>query len=97
MRNPSKLRKCECGTANLTARIQGSEGSKHDWFELVKIDPAIAMKGGLYRREFFRSHGTGLADALIAASTDFVSATLITLNKKHFPMLKKVTVPYRKH
>ena len=65
-------------------------------FDIITVDVAIAMQGGLYRREYFRRHGTGLADALIAASAHSISATLVTLNKKHFPMLSKIVVPYRK-
>ncbi|MFN5219653.1 MAG: hypothetical protein ACK5FE_01870 [Cyanobacteriota bacterium] len=42
------------------------------------------------------SHGTGLADALIAASAEAAGATLVTLNRRHFPMLADVLVPYAK-
>lgn len=38
----------------------------------------------------------GLADALIAASAEIYGLTLATLNKKHYPMLKTVHIPYRK-
>jgi len=38
----------------------------------------------------------GLADALIAATADVKQATLVTLNKKHFPMLQDISVPYHK-
>lgn len=63
-------------------------------FDIVPVDRAIAEKGGLYRRDYGPSHGTGLADALIAASAAARLATLVTLNKRHFVMLDKVTVPY---
>ena len=63
-------------------------------FDIVPLDRAIAEKGGLYRRDYGPSHGTGLADALIAASAAARLATLVTLNKRHFVMLDKVTVPY---
>ncbi|MEE9465304.1 MAG: type II toxin-antitoxin system VapC family toxin [Candidatus Neomarinimicrobiota bacterium] len=63
-------------------------------FDIVPVDRAIAEKGGLYRRDYGPSHGTGLADALIAASAVARLATLVTLNKRHFVMLDKVTVPY---
>ena len=65
-------------------------------FELVSIDADIARIGGLYRRDYGKSHNVGLADAIIAASTESCGATLVTLNKKHFPMLKKLQVPYAK-
>jgi predicted nucleic acid-binding protein len=51
---------------------------------------------GLWRLQYGRSHGTGLADALIAASVEAAQATLVTLNRRHFPMLANVWVPYAK-
>lgn len=60
------------------------------------ITPAIAITGGLYRRDYGKSHGVGLADAIIAATAELESATLVTLNQKHFPMLEIVKVPYQK-
>lgn len=65
-------------------------------FEIVPVDETIARKGGLYRRDFGPSHGVGLADALIAATATTKQATLITLNKRHFPMIRTIQVPYRK-
>jgi len=65
-------------------------------FEMVPVDHAIAEKGGLFRRDFGKSHGTGLADAIIAATAELQGASLVTLNTKHFPMLKAVFVPYKK-
>jgi predicted nucleic acid-binding protein len=64
-------------------------------FEVVAVDDEVAARGGLIRRDYGRSHGTGLADALIAASAELRGATLVTLNRKHFPMVA-VHVPYRK-
>jgi predicted nucleic acid-binding protein len=64
-------------------------------FEIIPVDQVIARQGGLYRGSFGRSHNTGLADALIAATADITGATLVTLNIKHFPMVK-VQLPYRK-
>ncbi|HEU0143687.1 MAG TPA: type II toxin-antitoxin system VapC family toxin [Nitrososphaera sp.] len=65
-------------------------------FEIVAVDEDIAIKGGLYRRDYGKSHNTGLADALIAATADIRQAELVTFNKKHFPMLASVVVPYQK-
>jgi predicted nucleic acid-binding protein len=65
-------------------------------FEVVPVGPAAAVQGGLYRRDYGKSHATGLADALIAATAQGKQATLVTLNDKHFPMLGNVLVPYRK-
>src|SRR5882762_8474073 len=65
-------------------------------FEVAAIDMALAERGGLLRRDFGPKHGTELADALIAATAQQTGAELVTLNAKHFPMLQKVTVPYKK-
>ena len=65
-------------------------------FEIVPVNQEIAIKGGTYRRDYHKSHGTGMADALIAATADIRQAKLVTLNKKHFPMLKDTITPYQK-
>lgn len=65
-------------------------------FELVVVDKDIAVQGGIWRRDYGKSHNVGPADALIAAIAQIKGATLVTLNKKHFPMLSTVTVPYVK-
>src|SRR5437870_2132779 len=39
-------------------------------FEIVPLDHQIAAKGGLYRRDYGKSHSTGLADSLIAATAE---------------------------
>ncbi len=65
-------------------------------FDIVPVDREIAEKGGLYRRDYGPSHGTGLADAIIAASAVARAATLVTGNQRHFPMLQDVHIPYRK-
>ena len=65
-------------------------------FAVIPIDAELAERGGLLRRDFGPKHGTGIADALIAASAQQSGAELVTLNAKHFPMLPNVTVPYKK-
>jgi predicted nucleic acid-binding protein len=65
-------------------------------FEVLALPWEIAAVAGLWRRQYGRSHGTGLADALIAASVEAAQATLVTLNRRHFPMLANVWVPYAK-
>jgi predicted nucleic acid-binding protein len=64
-------------------------------FEIIPIETQIARQGGLFRRTYGPSHGIGLADALIAATAAIQGATLVTLNARHFPMVK-VRLPYRK-
>jgi predicted nucleic acid-binding protein len=70
-----------------------------DSFRILALDAEIARRGGLLRRDFGRSHGVGLNDALIAATAQTHQLPLATLNFKHYPMLdgKHVFVPYLKH
>src|SRR6266566_3120898 len=65
-------------------------------FQVVGIDAEFASRAGIIRRDFGKSHGTGLADAIIAATAESQQADLVTLNSKHFQMLKDVVVPYQK-
>jgi predicted nucleic acid-binding protein len=65
-------------------------------FEVVPLTTDIAQKGGLYRRDYGKSHGVGLADSIIAATAEVKNITLVTLNQKHFPMITNLLVPYRK-
>ena len=62
----------------------------------IEISTEIARQAGLWRREYGKSHGTGIIDALIAACADASQIPLATLNVKHFPMLPRVSAPYRK-
>ena len=62
----------------------------------IEISTEIAQQAGLWRREYGKSHGTGIIDALIAACADALQIPLATLNVKHFPMLPNVSAPYRK-
>jgi hypothetical protein len=67
-------------------------------FTVIDVTRDIAEKAGLYRRLFSKSHNIGIADAIIAACSNHVKATLVSLNKKHFPMFKddRIYTPYKK-
>lgn len=65
-------------------------------FEIIPLDESTAVAGGLLRRKYLKSHNVGIADAVIAATAQAENAVLVTLNKKHFPMLSEVFVPYQK-
>jgi predicted nucleic acid-binding protein len=65
-------------------------------FNQIPVDPETAADGGLLRRDFGPSHGTGLIDAILAATALKYGLRLVTLNDKHYPMLPDVVVPYRK-
>lgn len=86
--------------AELRAGMRGSEESAletlFDALVVVSVDEQIARRAGDLRREFGPSHGTGLADALIAASSITNGARLVTLNVRHYPMIEGVMQPYHK-
>jgi len=65
-------------------------------FRVIPVDAKIAKAGGLYRRDYGRSHSVGLADALLAASAEAENAELKTLNIKHYPMIKGLSPVYKK-
>ena len=66
-------------------------------FEVIDLNSSIAKTGGLFRNKYKPSHGTGLADALIAATAQEISAQIVTFNIKHFPMFSDVIKPYERH
>ncbi len=65
-------------------------------FRVIPVSPILAKSGGLYKRDYAKSHGIGLADAIIAATADSENADLKTLNTKHYPMFKGLTPSYTK-
>lgn len=71
-----------------------AEGFLHARGE-VGIDAATGRRAGAYLRRYARSHGVGIADALIAAAASTTGLHLWTLNRRHYPMddLKLFTLP----
>ncbi|MEW6078008.1 MAG: type II toxin-antitoxin system VapC family toxin [Thermodesulfobacteriota bacterium] len=65
-------------------------------FPVIPVNAEIARRGGLYKREYGRSHGVGLADAIIAATCEVEKSALKTLNIKNYPMIKGLTPVYVK-
>ena len=65
-------------------------------FRVIPVDAEIAKTGGLYKRDYARSHGVGLADAILAATAESENAELKTLNTKHYPMFKGLRPAYTK-
>ncbi len=65
-------------------------------FRVVPVDAEIAKTGGLLKRDYGKSHGVGLADAILAATAAAENAELKTLNTKHYPMLKGIRPAYKK-
>lgn len=70
-----------------------------DWvsfFPIIPVTAEVARAGGLLKRDYGRSHGIGLADAIVAATAQQEGADLQTLNVKHYPMLPGLKPAYRK-
>jgi len=65
-------------------------------FPVIPVTAEIAKAGGLYKRNYGKSHGVGLADAILAATCEIQNAELKTLNIKHYPMIKGLTPAYKK-
>ena len=65
-------------------------------FRIVPIDSEIAKAGGLYKRDFGKSHGVGIADAILAATANKENVQLKTLNVKHYPMIRSLKPAYKK-
>jgi len=87
--------------AELYAGVRDNEERKEldnfvGLFSILPVTREIAKMAGLYKRDFFKSHNIGLADAIVAASAQTHKAEIKTLNIKHFPMLKGLKPPYTK-
>ncbi len=83
--------------AELYAGVKGDaeQAALEDFVSLFRVVPVsanIAKAGGLYSK----SHGVGLADAILAATAEAENAELKTLNRKHYPMLKGLRPAYTK-
>lgn len=65
-------------------------------FRVVPVSAEIAKAGGLHKRDYGKSHGVGLADAILAATAETEKAELKTLNTRHYPMLKGLKPAYKK-
>ncbi len=65
-------------------------------FRVVPVNAEIGKAGGLYKRDYGKSHGVGLADAILAATAEAENAELKTLNTKHYPMLRDLKPAYNK-
>ena len=66
-------------------------------FVVQDINETIGRQASVYLRQFRRSHGVELGDALIAATALHHGADLITRNLKHYPMTDiTVVAPYER-
>ncbi|WP_291460053.1 type II toxin-antitoxin system VapC family toxin [Desulfobacula sp.] len=100
-KNPSRALLSSIVVAELYAGIKGDaeQAVLENFISLFRVIPVsaeIAQAGGLYKRDYGKSHGVGLADAIIAATTFVENAKLKTLNIKHYPMIKNLKPAYTK-
>ena len=87
--------------AELYAGIRNKKEEKilQDFLQILiilDVNEEIAISGGKIKNKYSKSHGTGLADAIIAATAIENDCTIVSLNKKHFPMTKDILMPYKK-
>ena len=90
--------------AELYAGVRGGKGETEQTvlerflalFRIVPVTAAIARLGGLYKRDYGKSYGISLADAVVAATATLENAELKTLNVKHYPMFSAIEPAYRK-
>lgn len=68
-------------------------------FASLRLEPvtdAIARRAGEHLRAYRRSHpGVDLVDYVIAATAELQDADLLTLNVKHFPMVRGLKPAFR--
>jgi predicted nucleic acid-binding protein len=63
---------------------------------VVPVTAETAKAAGLLRREYGKSHGLEIPDAVVAATVQAEGAEFWTLNVKHFPMFPDLKPAYRK-
>ncbi len=61
-------------------------------FQLVSPDSEVAAMAGRFVRQWRRSHGLGLVDALIGATALAIEVPVLTLNTKHFKCISGLVV-----
>ncbi|MBN1246058.1 MAG: PIN domain-containing protein [Anaerolineae bacterium] len=64
-------------------------------FDEIPVTGETARLGANFHRTYMRSHNTGLADALVAATAAAHDLRLVTFNARHYPMFEDVLVPYQ--
>lgn len=55
-------------------------------FDCINIDSEIGQKAGEWMKQYSKSHGLELPDAMIAAAATVHRFSLCTFNWKHYPM-----------
>lgn len=87
-------------TAELYSGVKGSSEKKEikqflKHVEQIEVNEEIATQAGLLRKNFMKSHGVEIPDAIIAATADYLQVPIATLDKKHFSVLTdELVIPY---
>lgn len=55
-------------------------------FRTAPVDQGVVDEAGRFYREWNKSHGTDVNDALLAATARRAGGMIYTLNRKHYPM-----------
>ena len=100
-RHSSRIILSSIVTAELYAGVRGDEeldtlDNLVSLFRVIPVSPALARAGGLNKRDYSKTHGVGLADAIVAATCEAEGAELKTLNVKHYPMIRGLKRAYTK-
>jgi predicted nucleic acid-binding protein len=67
-----------------------------DGFRWQDVTIEVADRAGALAREYAKAHaGIDTVDYLLAAASELLGASLVTLNVKHFPMLRSLRPAYR--
>jgi predicted nucleic acid-binding protein len=86
-------------TEILAGMRRGEERQTHrllDRFRWQEVTIEVADRAGALAREHAKAHsGIDTVDYLLAAATQLLAADLVTLNVKHFPMLRGLRPAYR--
>jgi predicted nucleic acid-binding protein len=77
-------------------REQSTLDSFISLFHIIPPGAEVAKIAGLYKRDYGRSHGIGLADAILAATAEAENLELKTLNIRHYPMFRNLRPAYKK-
>lgn len=98
-KNSARVEISAVSVAELYAGVRGDQENADletfcSLFPVHAINVELARQAGLLRRQYLKSHGVGLGDALIAATALSEGLELATLNVRHFPMFPKLKPPY---
>lgn len=61
---------------------------------ILEVSEEVATYAGNLLNKYYKSHGVGLGDGLIAATAKVYDLDVATKNIKHFPMFDGIEKPY---